>query len=67
MCFMPKAKQQKVPQEQKQPEPIANPDEVGEARIAENDALFGGVPDLRVDRSATGGGATSGGAGLKME
>ena len=67
MCIIPKMKKPTVAAEQAQPEQVATPDEIGASREAEDKTLFGGVPDLRVDRSATAGGATAGGAGLKME
>lgn len=66
MCFI-KGPKNNVPKEQAQPEAVANPDEIGASRTAEDDALFGGVPDLRVDRAATAGGTSADGSGLKME
>lgn len=66
MCFVPKKPNTTLPKEQSQPEAVATPDEIGASRKAEDQTLFGGVPDLRVDRSATGGGATAGGSGLKV-
>lgn len=49
-----------------EPEETAEPDEVGAARKAEDEELFGGVPELRVDRSATAGGVAASGSGLKV-
>jgi hypothetical protein len=65
MCFVPKTPKNTIPAEQAQPEKVAQPDEIGAGRKAEDEALFGGVPDLRVDRSAVSGGAAAGGSGLK--
>lgn len=65
MCFAPKSP--KVGKDTAQPEKTAEPVDIGDARTKEDNTLFGGVPDLRVDRSATTGGAAAGGAGLKME
>lgn len=48
------------------PKKTAEPAEVGSARKKEDGELFDGVPQLRVDRSATGGGAGAGGAGIRM-
>lgn len=64
MCFF--GKQKDVPKSI--PAPAKSPEvpEVGAARKAEDDALFGGVPDLRVDRSATGGGVATG-SGLSIK
>lgn len=61
MCF---PKQKKLPKPTAEPEKPADPPEVGEARKAEDEQLFGGVPDLRTDRSALEGGAGAGGSGL---
>jgi hypothetical protein len=65
MCFIPK-NDASVAKPIAEPEKTAEPPAIGDARKAEDEALFGGVPDLRVDRSATSGGATAGGTGLKM-
>ncbi len=46
------------------PEKVADPTEVGTARKQEDNSLFGGIPDLRVDRSSTSGGVGAGGSGL---
>lgn len=64
MCFFPKAKT--IPKDLPPPSKAPDVPEVGAARTAEDNALFGGVPDLRVDRSATGGGIATG-AGLKIK
>jgi hypothetical protein len=57
---------QKVVKDMAEPEKTAEPDEVGAARKAEDEELFGGVPELRVDRSATSGGVAASGTGLKV-
>lgn len=58
MCF-PKPK--KLPDPTPPPEKPTEPPEIAGARQAEDDALFGGVPDLRSpDRSATAGGVATG-------
>lgn len=67
MCFPKTPKPTPVPKELPKPEAVAEPDEIGVARAAEDDSLFGGIPDLRVDRSLTGGGAGASGSGLNME
>lgn len=66
MCIIPKAKVATQGQAS-QPEQTATPQDVGQARQQENQSLFGGVPDLRIDPSASSGGAVAGGSGLKME
>jgi hypothetical protein len=51
------------------PQPEANPNEpaIGSKRKGEEKNTFGsGTPSMRVDRSATGGGAGAGGSGIKM-
>ncbi len=65
MCFGQKPPA--VAKEMSQPEKVAEPDEIGASRAAEDEALFGGVPDLRVDRSLTDGGAGASGTGLNLE
>lgn len=65
MCFNP-PKQKKLADPIPQPEKVAEPSEIGDARKAEDETLFGGVPDLRVDRSVTSGGTTADGTGLKL-
>lgn len=54
----------KTPGKLPDPEKIAEPTAIGDARKAEDTALFGGVPNLRVDRSATSGGVGADGSGL---
>lgn len=66
MCIVPKMSKPTVNQAP-QPEATAAPQDPTQNRKAEDKALFGGVPDLRIDPSATAGGATAGGAGLKMQ
>ncbi|RWP84739.1 MAG: hypothetical protein EOR11_19965 [Mesorhizobium sp.] len=65
-CFFPKAKSPTVPDAAAQPEKTADPQQIGQARQAEDQTLFGGIPDLRVDRSTTGGGVGAGGSGLNV-
>lgn len=66
MCFFKTAKPKAMP-EVPEPEQTAEAQEIGGARKAEDDALFGEAgQSLRVDREAIGTGATSGGAGLRM-
>lgn len=65
MCFMPK-KPKPLADPLAAPEKTADPQDVGAARKAEDNTLFGGVPDLRVDRSTTSGGAVDGGSGLNI-
>jgi hypothetical protein len=57
-------KKPKVPGVLPSPAKVADPTQIGDARKAEDLALFDGTPDLRVDRSTTGGGVGSGGSGL---
>lgn len=64
MCFFPKAKTPTVPDPTPQPQKVADPTDIGAARKAEDNTLFGGVPDLRVDRSAAPASIPAGGAGL---
>ncbi|MDG4856422.1 hypothetical protein [Mesorhizobium sp. WSM4982] len=64
-CFFPKQKAN-VPAPDAQPEKVADPQALGAARKAEDQTLFGGIPDLRVDRSTTGGGVGAGGSGLNV-
>ncbi len=48
-----------------EPQKTAEPDEIGSARKAEDEDLFGSsTPDLRVDRPSTG--TVAGGSGLKL-
>lgn len=54
MCF---PKKQNLPAASPPPEKPPEPAEVGSARKAEDQALFGGVPNLRTDRSTVGQGA----------
>lgn len=65
-CFFPKSSQGKVPGPTPQPEKTADPQQIGQARQQEDQTLFGGIPDLRVDRSTTGGGVGAGGSGLNV-
>lgn len=65
-CFFPKADKAKVGAPTPQPEKTADPQQIGQARQAEDQTLFGGIPDLRVDRSTTGGGVGAGGSGLNV-
>lgn len=65
MCFASKPKP--IPKTQPKPQPSADPTEIGEVRKAEDESLFGGVPDLRyTDNSLTGGGLDAGGSGLAL-
>lgn len=66
MCFLPKTDAPKVPGPDPQPQKVADPQQIGEARKAEDKTLFGGIPDLRVDRSTTSGGVGAGGSGLNV-
>lgn len=68
MCFFKKPKETKLAPAPAPPEKPAEPADVGDARAEEDEALFGegGVPDLRIDRSTTEGGAVAGGSGLNM-
>ncbi len=63
MCF---AKSKKLAKPNPEPEKPAEPEEIGKARAAEDEELFGGVPDLRTDRSISSGGAGAGGAGPQI-
>lgn len=65
-CFFPKTPSANVPGPAAQPEKTADPQQIGQARQAEDQTLFGGIPDLRVDRSTTGGGVGAGGSGLNV-
>lgn len=65
-CFFPKAPKANVPAPTPQPEKTADPTEIGDARKAEDETLFGGIPDLRVDRSAAPTSMPAGGAGLAV-
>lgn len=68
MCVFskPKASEtQAVTQAVPNPEATAEPTQIGNARKKEDDELFGGVPDLRVDRSTPTSVASSG-AGLNL-
>lgn len=65
MCFVKTPKTSTVNQKVPEPEQTAEPTEVGSARDAEDDTLFGGTPDLRVDRS-TPAAVTNGGSGLNL-
>lgn len=67
MCIFGRPKDKKLANPIAQPEKVATDQEIGEARVAEDEALFGGIPDLRVDRSATSGGVATGGSGIRME
>ena len=66
MCLFGK-KQKTSFKETPPPEKGAEPLEVGSARTAEDEALFGGQPNLAVNRdNAAPAGVTSGGSGLRM-
>jgi hypothetical protein len=65
-CFFPKTPDTKVPNPTPQPEKTADPQQVGAQRKAEDQTLFGGIPDLRVDRSAAPPSLPAGGAGLSV-
>jgi hypothetical protein len=64
MCFFPKAKEPKVSNPLAEPDKTADPVDIGNNRKAEDKTLFGGIPDLRVDRSAAPASIPAGGAGL---
>lgn len=64
MCFKPKTP--KLDDPTPPPEETADPTKIGDKRQAEDKTLFGGVPNLRVDRSATAGGVGSTGTGLNV-
>jgi hypothetical protein len=64
MCFLPKPKGNKVPDPTPEPQKVADPQEIGGARKAEDKTLFGGIPDLRVDRNSAPAAVNTGGAGL---
>lgn len=50
-----------------EPNKVAEPQEIGAQRAAEDDKLFGDQgQSLRVNRDAIGTGATAGGSGLRM-
>lgn len=49
-----------------QPEKTADPLEVGVAREAEDQTLFGGQPNLSVNRDTVAPGVVAGGTGLRM-
>lgn len=66
MCFFPKTPKATVPAPDAQPQKTADPQEIGAPRKAEDQTLFGGIPDLRVDRSTTSGGVGAGGSGLNV-
>lgn len=63
MCFFPKTKKP-LATTTSEPEKTADPQDIGGARKAEDNTLFGGVPDLRVDRTSTPTSIPAGGAGL---
>lgn len=63
MCFN---KPKPLPKPTPPPEKPAEPVDVGSARKAEDQELFGGVPDLRTDTSITDQGAAAGGSGVNM-
>lgn len=66
MCFKPKAQTQTVNQTVPQPDATAEPTAIGKPRAAEDTTLFGGTPDLRVDRSTTPAAVSTGGTGLNL-
>lgn len=59
MCFI---KQKDVKQRDPLPSPekVADPTDIGSSRQREDEELFGGVPDMRVDRTAVGEGVAEG-------
>lgn len=65
MCIFGK-KQSPTPQSTAPAAEAAQQTDVGSKRSQENIDLFGGVPDLKVDRSATEGGLAADGSGLRM-
>lgn len=66
MCFMKAAAAKPMPVVPP-PEKVAEPQEIGGTRKAEDEALFGDEgQSLRVNREAVGTGATAGGTGLRM-
>ncbi len=66
MCIFKQPKPNKtVNQSVPEPEKTAEPTDVGSARDQEDKDLFGGVPDLRVDRNSTGTN-TAAGSGLNL-
>lgn len=66
MCFFPKTPDPKVPAPTPEPQKVADPQQIGSARKAEDQTLFGGIPDLRVDRAAAPAALNTGGAGLSV-
>lgn len=48
------------------PEKTADPQQIGSGRKAEDQALFGGAPDLRVDRTSNPASLAAAGSGLKL-
>lgn len=67
MCMFKQPKPNKVVQQTvPSPQPTAEPTEVGDVRKAEDEELYGGVPDLRVARTSTPASVSTGGAGLKL-
>jgi hypothetical protein len=65
MCF-PRANKQNQFKPTPPPEKAAEPLEVGSAREAEDEALFGGQPNLSVNRDSLGKGVAKSGTGLRM-
>jgi hypothetical protein len=65
MCFASKPNTSAVQQTVPQPEQTAEPTQIGQTRKAEDTSLFGGVPDLRVDRT-TPAAVTNAGSGLAL-
>lgn len=66
MCIFQRPKNQALSKDIAAPEATAEAAAVGSARKKEDKALFGGVPNLRVDRSSVKGGVGAGGSGLKV-
>ncbi len=48
------------------PQPTAEAASIGDARKQEDNSLFGGTPDLRVNRASTSTQSPTGGAGLQL-
>lgn len=66
MCLWNKTETPKVGGPQPLPEKTATPENVGDPRKVEDQALFGGTPDLRTDRTAATPAIASQGTGLKV-
>lgn len=66
MCIFKQPKAAKPMTPTAEPEETAEPTEIGAARKAEDEALFGGEQSLRVNTDTVGQGAVAGGTGLRM-